>query len=808
MEATKINKKKLILVCVAVLILIVLAVLRFIPHEQGYRIISISELLGGVIAEDKGVLYSAYPNMHLYEGHALTTETDSFARMVLDGDKYVKLEEESRAAFAALGKPGSGKTVINLERGVLTNELTKPLKADESYVVNTPNAVLAVRGTFFRVEVIPQQNGDVLTEVYTYGGSVACSRVLPDGKLIDEQVIIDKGYKTAISMDKIETVYIVEEIIPEKENTEPIYMEDVSDSDLAEMYEASSHGHELFMTTDEIWEHIEEREMDINEYRSQYDQTPLEPHKSQQAENSASSESVNTSELIEQEQQDNESDVVNEPENEDVDTDDIAASNTQIEQENTAVELPALPEEIPAVEQKPAENIPEQLPDIVEPPQVEEEEPEDDDSDSDSDSNVTVGGGSGGGGGGAGQTHTHTEVTTTTDATCTTDGSEVVTCSTCGETISTTVIPATRHTEGTPEIINATCTTEGSRIVRCSNCNTVLENEVLPITHTGEICTCGAVKISAANFPDPKFMEYVQVTYDNNDNDGYLDSDILGRISGVTLDNSYSEIKKLTGIELFSNLTSLTASNVTNLESLDVSANTALQSITLYNSKVSSLDVSSNTNLQILMLAGTGLTSLNLGNNDTLQTLRISNSGLTDVDISSNTNLRELTLSGNSNLTRVGLANDNKHQSLNLYFTNNAITDFSFLDSCNILSVYISKHEIEKLNPAASRVEINNCSFAGSSTEFSFSNNNALKILVITGDTTLTKLNLSGSTNLERVESSSIKIIDLRNTTFAGNVDLTSVTSLTTVYTNGSSWAGGTSLSVNNDVTVDTTTPL
>ncbi|MBQ2033991.1 MAG: hypothetical protein II217_06405, partial [Alistipes sp.] len=42
-------------------------------------------------------------------------------------------------------------------------------------------------------------------------------------------------------------------------------------------------------------------------------------------------------------------------------------------------------------------------------------------------------------------------------------GLETVICRICTETLSTTVIPATGHTEGTPEIIDATCTTEGSR---------------------------------------------------------------------------------------------------------------------------------------------------------------------------------------------------------------------------------------------------------------------------------------------------------------------------------------------------------
>ena len=772
MEATKINRKKLILVCAAVLILILLVILRFIPREQGYRTISISELLGGVTAEDKGVLYNAYPNMHLYEGHALTTDKASFARMVLDGDKYVKLEEESRAAFSALGKTGSGKTVINLERGVLTNELTKPLKANESYVVNTPNAVLAVRGTFFRVEVIPQPNGDVLTEVFTYGGSVVCSRILPDGKLVDEQVIIDKGYKTTISMDKIETVYIVEEIIPEKENIEPIYMKDISDIDLAEMYESSSHGHELFTTTDEIWEHIEERGIDINEYHSQYDQTPLEPHKSQQQENTALNEGTSVAEPIEQEQQNNESDTAQEAESEEEDAEQPIDANTQIQQGNTAAELPITPAETPMVEQKPAENIPEELPEI-EPPEEEpkeEEEPEEDDSDSDSDSDsdVTVGGGSGGGGGGAGQTHTHTEVTTTTPATCTVDGSEVVTCSSCGEelrstvipatghdeeigTISatctvdgletvscsicgeelrSTVIPATGHTEGTPEIIDATCTTEGSRIVRCSSCNTVLENEVLPITHTGEICTCGAVKLIDSVFSDDAFRTYA-ASFDTNTN-GYLDNTEIANVTTISLNNSFTGLS-LDGIEHFTNLTSLSLYDV-DVSYLDISANTALETVYISES----------------------LTDMTLG-------------------------------TGN-------------FPNLTLTFDSTPIQYFDFLSDCSMKEVEFITQTVNSWNLQtikADTVRFEDCSSIPSSI-INLSGNCFVKNMWI-DDMSFTELNLSNCTNLTKVvlglsQSISVSVIDLRNCTgLTGSVDFGMINqySSCTVYLYGSSIAEG-----------------
>lgn len=89
--------------------------------------------------------------------------------MVLDSDKYVKLEQLSQAQFVELGSDKERNTVIRLDKGALTNELVAPLGANERYVVNTLNAVMSVRGTYFRVEVRYDENGDAYTDIYTYG---------------------------------------------------------------------------------------------------------------------------------------------------------------------------------------------------------------------------------------------------------------------------------------------------------------------------------------------------------------------------------------------------------------------------------------------------------------------------------------------------------------------------------------------------------------------------------------------------------------------------------------------------------------
>ncbi len=100
------------------LFLLLAAVLLFIfGGKKGYRTISISELFGSVMAEDNGSEFEAYPDMHLREGHALNTYQESYARMALDDDKYVKLEENSRAEFVRLAHPAA-VTQLSIWKGV------------------------------------------------------------------------------------------------------------------------------------------------------------------------------------------------------------------------------------------------------------------------------------------------------------------------------------------------------------------------------------------------------------------------------------------------------------------------------------------------------------------------------------------------------------------------------------------------------------------------------------------------------------------------------------------------------------------
>lgn len=203
----KLGKKFIpILSGIALAVLVIIIVFVKLNAKEGYRSIVVMEISGMVSVVNNGIEYKAYEGMHLMEGYEVITSGESYVRMVLDNDKYVKLESGSRLILETLGVPGSGKTTMRLDRGSMTNEIVKPLETNEEFIINTPNAVLAVRGTFFRVNIGFTDKGEVTTEVLTYGGAVASKRIMPTGEIVEEDVIIEAGYKTIVNMDDKEKI--------------------------------------------------------------------------------------------------------------------------------------------------------------------------------------------------------------------------------------------------------------------------------------------------------------------------------------------------------------------------------------------------------------------------------------------------------------------------------------------------------------------------------------------------------------------------------------------------------------------------
>lgn len=198
------------LLCGAVVAIagIVLVVGHFIKGQDSYRSILIYELQGSADIEREGAgSIRAAEDLYLESGDRLTVADGSSVRLKLDDDKYVMAEENSVLSIEAAGNEADSKTKIQLEQGAITNEIQNPLSTDSEYEVNSPNSVMAVRGTIFRVETgleetDPDAGGEASTRVSVFSGKVSMKAILEDGSLGDE-ILIGAGEEASCIGDSI-----------------------------------------------------------------------------------------------------------------------------------------------------------------------------------------------------------------------------------------------------------------------------------------------------------------------------------------------------------------------------------------------------------------------------------------------------------------------------------------------------------------------------------------------------------------------------------------------------------------------------
>lgn len=175
---------------------------------DSYRSILVYELEGTAEIEREGTgTFSAAENLYLESGDRVTVASSSSMRLKLDDDKYIMVEENSVLSIEASGSKEDSKTSIYLERGAITNEIQNRLSDESTYEVTTPNSVMAVRGTTFRVEVYFDENDEVYTKLSTFEGVVVSRMILPDGT-VDDEVPVDTGNEVIIHSNENITEYL------------------------------------------------------------------------------------------------------------------------------------------------------------------------------------------------------------------------------------------------------------------------------------------------------------------------------------------------------------------------------------------------------------------------------------------------------------------------------------------------------------------------------------------------------------------------------------------------------------------------
>ncbi len=159
------SKKKKVIIAV-VLLLIIAAVIGFLLLRNGIRATSmrVIRLEGGVNLQDEGIIKTVKENLRLNGGNVLDTAADSSVSIGLDEVKVVTLDQLSCAEFNQDGK------YLNLEltRGNLFFEVSKPLADDETFEIETSTMVVGVRGTSGWVSVENGVESLILTDGHVH----------------------------------------------------------------------------------------------------------------------------------------------------------------------------------------------------------------------------------------------------------------------------------------------------------------------------------------------------------------------------------------------------------------------------------------------------------------------------------------------------------------------------------------------------------------------------------------------------------------------------------------------------------------
>lgn len=158
-------------------------------------------------------------------------------------------------------------------------------------------------------------------------------------------------------------------------------------------------------------------------------------------------------------------------------------------------------------------------------------------------------------------------------------------------------------------------------------------------------------------------------------------------LSDPTGGSTIGYLDDLSGIEYFTNLRRLTCDRQS-LRDVDLSNNTRLEYIHIWNNKLSSINLSGLENLENLQLNGNRIESIDLSDNVNLVHLRLRQNRLTEIDLTGLTGIDYLILCENPLTTISGLSSLTLIESLCLDETNISSLNVSHIS--NLENLYLS----------------------------------------------------------------------------------------------------------------------
>ncbi|CAM1359618.1 hypothetical protein TSEDIMI_130066 [Tenacibaculum sediminilitoris] len=282
------------------------------------------------------------------------------------------------------------------------------------------------------------------------------------------------------------------------------------------------------------------------------------------------------------------------------------------------------------------------------------------------------------------------------------------------------------------------------------------------------------VEGAVVNIPDTNFKEFL---VGNNSINTNRDTEIQ-----VSEAESYTEvlnlggknIRDLTGIEYFTNITQLwifdnklttidLSKNVklkklytynNTLTSLNLSKNILLEELYCHRSGLENLNITTNTKLRKLICYGNFITNINLANNLELEYIDLSDNKLTSIDVAQNIKLKSLVSRKNS-ITELDITKNSLLELL--YIRSNNITSLNLNNNAELTSLELLDNKLTSLD-VSKNLKMSYLSCGGNFiTNLDLSNNKLLKNLQAANNQ-LTSITLPESSSLEDIYLSQNKL--------------------------------------------------
>lgn len=149
------KKQKIIYISTGIATIAVIMTLLFVfifSGKNSYRMIKVIDAVNSSIVNRTGEGdFEPFVGMLLKNGDHVNTQSEGKLYLELDGDKHIVAEPKTIFDIELAGKTDmkDAKTKIVLAEGVINSVIDNPLMENESYEVETPTGVMAVRGTEF-----------------------------------------------------------------------------------------------------------------------------------------------------------------------------------------------------------------------------------------------------------------------------------------------------------------------------------------------------------------------------------------------------------------------------------------------------------------------------------------------------------------------------------------------------------------------------------------------------------------------------------------------------------------------------------